>query len=85
MKVCYYCQGEATEKHHRIPRCQKGADTPRNVRDVCRPCHVAVHEGDWAVWGRLGGIVSARMRRMKAGSVYAFRRQMRELALRRVA
>ena len=43
---------------------------------VCRGCHVQVHAGDWAEWGRMGGRKSARMRRMYAGGQRGFRVQM---------
>lgn len=84
-KICYYCSGPATETHHRVPRAERGPHDDGKPVDVCRGCHVRVHAGDWATWGQMGGQVSARMRRMRAGSIYAFRRQMRELALKKVA
>jgi len=81
--ICYYCGGEATEAHHRMPRCNGGDGDPGNLVDVCRSCHIRVHAGDWAEWGRIGGRMSVRMRRMYAGGERAFRRQMQGLALRR--
>jgi len=74
--ICHYCGGEATEAHHRMPRCNGGAHDPGNLVDVCRSCHVRIHSGDWAEWGRIAGRMSARMRRMYAGGERAFCRQM---------
>ena len=83
MMICYYCTGEATQTHHRVPRCNGGAHEVENLVDVCRHCHVMIHKGDWAKRGRIGGRMSARMRRMYAGGERAFRTQMRALALKR--
>ena len=83
-RTCYYCAGPATETHHRVPRSERGPQEDGRPVDVCRACHVQVHAGDWIAWGRMGGVISARMRRMRAGSRWVFREQMRDLARRRV-
>jgi hypothetical protein len=80
---CYYCQAKAVEQHHHIPRCYGGTDDPENLVDVCRSCHRRVHMNDWAEWGRLGGLISVRRRRKRAGSYRVFCAQMRQMALSR--
>lgn len=43
------CEGRATERHHRLRRSQGGGDEWENTLDLCRSCHLWVHQHpQWA-------------------------------------
>jgi len=81
--ACHCCGEKATNVHHRLPRRNGGIYEAGNLVDVCQPRNVRIHQEDWTELGRIGGRMSARMRRMCAGGESAFCRQMQRLALRR--
>lgn len=38
------CGSFATEAHHDLPQEHPDRNEPRNMRAMCRPCHVAFHQ-----------------------------------------
>lgn len=38
-RVCYLCQGPATEVDHQVPLSQHGTADNWNLKAICTPCH----------------------------------------------
>jgi hypothetical protein len=52
--ACVLCgSAERLQRHHLVPRCRGGSDTPWNQVALCRECHLRLHAGG-ASLGRRG-------------------------------
>jgi hypothetical protein len=51
--VCQHCKGKSKDKrlhaHHIIFRRNGGPDTPDNLITMCKPCHDALHRGEFSI------------------------------------
>lgn len=49
-RIAGFCEGRASQMHHRVRRSQGGTDSPAILVDLCRACHHdAIHQHpDWA-------------------------------------
>lgn len=61
--MCDLCTSqEKTQLHHIVYQCDGGNDSPDNLINLCRDCHVNYHslKNDYAAWGRNGGLKTAK-------------------------
>lgn len=81
---CGTCQ--QLEWHHRKYWSEGGNDAPDNLRVLCKPCHLTIHQqkNDFCIAGRWGGLVSAYVREQRLGRK-GFCEAMRRLAKKRQA
>lgn len=77
MKNCHFCGNPASDHHHILYRSEGGTDVEVNLLPVCKPCHTRYHseKGDWAAWGRLGGLKTQQVHRTYLRNLKQYRNQ----------
>lgn len=50
LSLCVYCEKEAEQLDHLIPRSRGGCSCPENLRPVCRRCNLAKGAQDLRTW-----------------------------------